>query len=787
MSDLFRPAARQGLLSFAFMESATTLSKAISHLSTHLYHRCWQLKSENGRQWWECLLPEEALHEETIRQISEAFIYTPPHSHSADGIYRSVVLDERFKPLSDEQFPLLPTEKESGQKIFRPLYRAMHYFAALQADDGHFPGDYGGPLFLTPGLVIISYVTQTPLSPLQQALVQRYMLNHQNEDGGWGLHIEGKSTMFGTVMQYVALRILGMSPEDHVMQRARHWIWQHGGATAIPSWGKFYLSVLGCYEWEGCNSLLPEMWLMPRWLPVHPSRFWCHARMVYLPMSYCYGHRVTGAITPLVNALRTELYNEPYEKINWKKARNQCADTDLYYPPSKLLHILHAIANSYEKVVVNHWRKKALDFILEYIHAEDTQTHYVNIGPVNQVINSLCVWHAWGKESEAFQRHVERWKDYLWLAEDGMKMNGYNGSQLWDTAFALQAMTEAGMEKFFPNAAQKAYRYLDISQIQTETACREKFFRHMQVGGWPFSTRDHSWPITDCTAEGLKAVLKLHSSSAPLLLSPRITDERLKAAVDIILSFQNPNGSWATYELTRGPRWLELLNPSQVFGNIMIDYGYTECTSACVQALLCVQTHFPTYRKAEIKTAIHNGIRFIRSQQRPDGSWYGSWGICFTYGTWFGVEALSFYLQSHPDPAIISALSQAAAFLLSKQLPDGGWGESYRSCITKEYISQKQSQVINTAWALLSLMAIRRACCYDTVGKCFADNFSLPISSVNDAIERGIQLLLARQQANGDWPQESIIGVFNHNCMITYSNYRNIFPIWALARYLNTQ
>jgi len=34
----------------------------------------------------------------------------------------------------------------------------------------------------------------------------------------------------------------------------------------------------------------------------------------------------------------------------------------------------------------------------------------------------LCSWHAQGKDSEAFKRHVERIPDYLWLAEDGMKM-----------------------------------------------------------------------------------------------------------------------------------------------------------------------------------------------------------------------------------------------------------------------------------------------------------------------------------------------------------------------------
>ena len=33
-----------------------------------------------------------------------------------------------------------------------------------------------------------------------------------------------------------------------------------------------------------------------------------------------------------------------------------------------------------------------------------------------------------------------------------------------------------------------------------------------------------------------------------------------------------------------------------------------------------------------IYRSMANGRRFIRSIQRPDGSWYGSWGVCFTYG-----------------------------------------------------------------------------------------------------------------------------------------------------------
>ena len=67
----------------------------------------------------------------------------------------------------------------------------------------------------------------------------------QNKDGGWGLHIEGPSTMFGSVLTYVTLRLLGEGSDsgDGAMEIAQRWILDHGGATFTASWGKFWLSV----------------------------------------------------------------------------------------------------------------------------------------------------------------------------------------------------------------------------------------------------------------------------------------------------------------------------------------------------------------------------------------------------------------------------------------------------------------------------------------------------------------------------------------------------------------
>lgn len=80
---------------------------------------------------------------------------------------------------------------------------------------------------------------------------------------------------------------------------------------------------------------------------------------------------------------------------------------------------------------------------------------------------------------------------------------------------------------------------------------------------------------------------------------------------------QNPGGGFASYELIRGSKYLELLNPAEVFGNIMvswiqvvylqglidfqIEYNYPECTTAALTALSLFSKHYPTYRAAEIK------------------------------------------------------------------------------------------------------------------------------------------------------------------------------------------
>jgi len=45
-----------------------------------------------------------------------------------------------------------------------------------------------------------------------------------------------------------------------------------------------------------------------------------------------------------------------------------------------------------------------------------------------------------------------------------------------------------------------------------------------------------------------------------------ISPQRLFDNVDILLDMQNPSGGYASYELIRAPKLLELINPAEVFG-----------------------------------------------------------------------------------------------------------------------------------------------------------------------------------------------------------------------------
>ncbi|KAI3654303.1 hypothetical protein MP228_001022 [Amoeboaphelidium protococcarum] len=705
----------------------------------------WRLRVKDGRQTWHYV---DAGSESSSKEDHQSIVEK----------YWLGTLD---RDLGDSD--QLPVFQDKAKSSHGAAERGFNFFKQLLTEDGHWAGEYGGPLFLLGGMVIVYQATGVQFEEAQRLEIIRYVKNTRAKEGGWGLHIEGESIVLCTVLNYVVLRLLGVSASDPVCVDARQFILNNGGATHTPSWGKFWLSVLNVYDWQGVNPLLPELWLLPYALPFHPARLWCHARQIYLPMSYIYAKRYQVECTELIEQLRSELYPVDYKDIDWVAARDQVAQVDCYAPHHWLLDVANTGMNLFESFAPQWAREKALKEVLYQIRCDDANTDCISIGPISKMINMLVVYLEDRPKSAQFQRHLDRCQDYLWIANDGMRMQGTNGSQLWDTAFAAVAVSES---KLIDNPSHQqtlshVLHFLDDCQIKKNVNEHERCYRDVNLSAFPFSTRDCGWVVSDCTAEGIRAVMTLQSHPD---LPKLISDERIIQCMQVLMDMQNDDGGFASYEKRRGPFWLEYLNPSEVFGEIMVDYSYVECTSSVVQALSAFEKQYSGKIDASmlrrVKSCIADGIDYIQKQQRADGSWFGSWGVCFTYAGWFALEALACVGETYENSECVR---RGCEFLVGKQRQDGGWGESYLACTQKQYVQHEQSQVVNTAWVMLSLMAAKYP--------------------QQEVIKCGLDLLIQRQQKFGDWKQEAIEGVFNKTCMISYPNYKFIFPIWAMSRY----
>jgi hypothetical protein len=159
------------------------------------------------------------------------------------------------------------------------LHKGVHFYSMLQSEDGHWSGDYGGPHFLMPGLIVAWYImgrSEKMLGKDEVELMKHYLIVHQQTDGGWGTHIESPSTMFGTTLNYVALRLLGMDITTvctGTQVYARQWRRDYDFVSQI-------LPLLaGCMHWDGhkCSNDVVVAQLVSSFIPVEcgVTPEWC--------------------------------------------------------------------------------------------------------------------------------------------------------------------------------------------------------------------------------------------------------------------------------------------------------------------------------------------------------------------------------------------------------------------------------------------------------------------------------------------------------------------------------
>ena len=620
---------------------------------------------------------------------------------------------------------------------------------ALQDDAGGWEGEVAWCPMLAAQYVILCHLTNTDLPPERRRRLLRQFDHTRLESGLWGLHELAPPYLFVTALVYVAMRLLDVQPDDPRLVDARAFM-QREGVISIPSWGKLWLALVGLFDWRGVPPLVPELWALPRALPVHPSKYYCHTRLIYLAMCSLYARRPQPPVTPVIAALRTELYPQDFAQVDWPGVRYVLRREEIFTPPSVPLRILYRLLALLDHHPPRARRRRLLAELDERMRFELRTTDHTCLSPVSGFLTILALRAADPDDPEA-ARGLDRVEGWIWEDdEQGLRVAGARSAS-WDTAFALQALAAAGPHANVTAALERGDAFLRTQQIAESFPGYAENFRVDPRGGFCFAGVWHGWPVSDCTAEAVCALLDAKPNDAD--------HQILSAAVDFLLRGQNPDGGFGSYEARRLRIGLEWLNPAEMFGDSMTEHSYVECTASCVEALASVRRHIPQLVSADVERVIVRGGERLRQLQQSDGTWRGVWGVHFVYGTMFGLRGLVAAGAPPGDPAV----RRGCRWLLAHQRADGGWGEDWTGCLRGTYVEHRESQVIHTSWALLGLLVVRDP------------NW--------DAIVRGANFLAEAQDDSGHWPRQDPVGIFFHTALLDYVLYRQYFPLWALSLY----
>jgi squalene-hopene/tetraprenyl-beta-curcumene cyclase len=290
------------------------------------------------------------------------------------------------------------------------------------------------------------------------------------------------------------------------------------------------------------------------------------------------------------------------------------------------------------------------------------------------------------------------------------------------------------------------------------------------TGGWAFEFENDTYPDIDDSAV---VVLALLEGGYELEVRPAVD-----RAVQWLRAMRSKNGAWGAFDKDN-TRQIVYRLPFADFG-ALLDPPSEDVTAHVLEMLARVehpeghpsdtQRHPEGTRQAcggvpgsrgtrREDPVVAQGLAYLRQTQKADGSWFGRWGVNHVYGTWCVISALAALRDAGWD--IEDMIHSGAAWLLSRQNRDGGWGESCYSYVDSSFAGIGCSTPSQTAWAVISL--------------------ELAGLSQHPACVRGLTWLRERQ-LNGTWEEQDYTGTgFPRDFYLNYHLYRHLFPTMALA------
>jgi squalene-hopene/tetraprenyl-beta-curcumene cyclase len=619
---------------------------------------------------------------------------------------------------------------------------AAQHLLGQQREDGHIVFELEADATIPSEYIFLNHFLGDPEPETEAKLATHIRALQCERHGGWPLFHDGGFNISASVKAYYALKLVGDDPQAPHMVRARDAILAHGGAETSNVFTRYALALFGQVPWTAVPVMPAELMLMPRWFPISMWNFAYWSRTVIAPLL------ILAALKPVAKNPRgvdcRELFVTPPERIRkW-----------LINPTGKwwgeFFLGLDKVLRPIENRLFSRWglRKKsikaAVDFIDPRLNGED------GLGAIFPAMaNTVMAFDALGYDHDhpKFATARDAVRNLLIETNDETAGRGYYCqpcvSPVWDTALAGHALLEGGIG----SDDERMHAVCDwlvetqITDVKGDWAINAP---DLEPGGWAFQYRNDHYPDVDDTA-AVGALLHR--------VDPERYAEAIRRAVIWIDGMQSRNGGWGAFDIDNNADFLNSI-PFADHG-ALLDPPTVDVTARCLSFL--AQVGYPRDHRV-----IERGVKFIKSEQEADGSWFGRWGTNYIYGTWSALSALNAVGEDMQQPYI----RRAVDWLKVHQREDGGWGEDGATYWQERRYECKSSTASQTAWAVLGLMAAGEV--------------------EDEAVSRGVQHLTAAKRDGARWEEPWFTAVgFPRVFYLRYHGYSAYFPTWALGRYAN--
>ncbi|MCW5699690.1 MAG: squalene--hopene cyclase [Rhodospirillales bacterium] len=622
-----------------------------------------------------------------------------------------------------------------GYALEQVIEQASDWLTHRQADDGHWVFELEADTTIPSEYILLNHYLGYIDDSIEGKLAT-YIRKRQGTHGGWPLFHDGDFDISATVKAYYALKLAGDDPDAPHMQRAREAVLAHGGAAKANVFTRIALALFGQVPWHATPIIRPEAMLLPKWSPFHLDKVSYWSRTVMVPLF------VLAALKPKARNPRgigvRELFTVPPEEH-----KDYLTNPTGHWIGNGLI-MLDRLLRTFEprifpQAIERKAIGKAMAFVKERFNDED------GLGGIFPAMaNAVMAMDALGYAHDHPDFVTARRAiDKLLVVYNGEAYCQPCLSPVWDTALALHAMLEAGYDEGDPEV-EAAVQWLRDRQILDVAGDWTSNRENVRPGGWAFQYRNDHYPDVDDTAA---VVMALHRARHDA------SRDSIARGAEWVLGMQSSNGGWGAFDAENEHEFLNHI-PFADHG-ALLDPPTVDVTARCLGML--AQLGYPREHPA-----VERAIRFIKSEQEDDGSWFGRWGTNYIYGTWSVLSALNAVGEDLEEPYIRAAV----AWLKSRQRDDGGWGEDCATYWEDRKDEVKESTPSQTAWGLLGLMA---------AGEIDSEH-----------VKRGVAYLLSSPRDGGKWEEQSYNAVgFPRVFYLRYHGYSAYFPLWALARYRN--